>query len=92
MLQALTGRLRHEKISLMLHCRAFWDRGSLTAKGLHQGTSMRGSQHSSAFRSYSGISQDIHTLSWVSEVLGLVIVALFSQIFDDGEVGVSSLF
>ena len=53
---------------------------------------MRGSQHSSAFRSYSGISQDIYTLSWVSEVLGLVIVALFSQILDDGEVGMSSLF
>lgn len=53
---------------------------------------MRGSQHSSAFRSYSGISQDIHTLSWMSEVLGLVIIALFSQLLDDGEVGMSALF
>lgn len=53
---------------------------------------MRDSQHSSAFRNYSGISQDIHTLSCVSEGLGLVIVALFSQVLDDGEVGMSALF
>jgi hypothetical protein len=44
-----------------------------------------------AFRLHSSTSQGIHILSWVSEGCGLVIIALSSQILDDGEIGVSAL-